>query len=206
MKSTSFQRWRPHPWHGLDPGPDSPAIVNAYIEITPFDLVKYEVDKLTGYLRVDRPQRTSAQPPSLYGFIPKTFCGESFRLLSPASQRGDGDPLDICVLSERPISKSEIVVPARVVGGLQMVDASEADDKIIAVLMNDYVWGEVQEITDLPVVLVERLEHYFATYKLKPGEVPRVRIEQRYGREHALKVIEAALEDYRQMYGRESGS
>jgi inorganic pyrophosphatase len=205
VKNTSFQKWRPHPWHGLDIGPDSPSVVNAYIEITPFDLVKYEVDKLTGYLRVDRPQRTSAQPPTLYGFIPKTFCGENFRLLSPASERGDGDPLDICVLSERPISKSEIVLSARVVGGLQMVDADEADDKIIAVLLNDYVWGDVQEMTDLPMVLIDRLEHYFTTYKLKPGEASQVRIEGRYGREHALRVIKAAVEDYRQLYGDEDG-
>lgn len=200
MKNRSFQQWRPHPWHGLDIGPGSPAIVNAYIEITPFDLVKYEIDKLTGYLRVDRPQRTSAQPPALYGFIPKTYCGENFRLLSATSGRGDGDPLDICVLSERPISKSEIVIPARVVGGLQMVDADEADDKIIAVLLNDYVWGQAKEITDLPSVLVDRLEHYFATYKLVAGEPSRVRLEKRYGQEHALRVIEASIQDYREMF------
>jgi inorganic pyrophosphatase len=205
VKNTSFQQWRPHPWHGLDPGPDSPAVVNAYIEITPFDLVKYEVDKLTGYLRVDRPQRTSAQPPTLYGFIPKTFCGENFRLLSPSSQRGDGDPLDICVLSERPISKSEIVVSARVVGGLQMVDAGEADDKIIAVLLNDYVWGDVQEMTALPLVMVDRLEHYFSTYKIIPGKTQQVSIGRRYGREHAVRVIEAAIEDYRLAFGNEGG-
>lgn len=200
MKDNSFQRWRPHPWHGLDAGPDLPAVVNAYIEITPFDLVKYEVDKETGYLRVDRPQRTSAQPPALYGFIPKTFCGENFRRLSPTTERGDGDPLDICVLSERPISKSEIVIPARVVGGLQMVDAGEADDKIIAVLLNDYVWGEAKDISDLPNVLVDRLEHYFATYKLVPGQSPRVKIEQRYGHEHAVKVIEASIKDYNENF------
>jgi inorganic pyrophosphatase len=201
MKSKSFQQWRPHPWHGLDPGPNSPSVVNAYIEITPFDLVKYEVDKLTGYLRVDRPQRTSAQPPALYGFIPQTFCGEIFRKLSPDAERGDGDPLDICVLSERPISKSEIVVAARVVGGLQMIDTGEADDKIIAVLLNDYVWGAAQEITDLPMVLVDRLEHYFSTYKLIPGQEARVKIVRRYGQAHALRVIEASIEDYRQKYG-----
>jgi hypothetical protein len=64
-----FSAWRPYPWHGLPPGPDPPAIVNAYIETTPFDLVKYEIDKVTGYLCVDRPQATSSLPPSLYGFI-----------------------------------------------------------------------------------------------------------------------------------------
>ena len=71
-----FYRWRPHPWHGLETGPDPPGLVHGYIEITPFDLVKYELDKGTGYLRVDRPQRTSSQPPTLYGIIPRTFCGD----------------------------------------------------------------------------------------------------------------------------------
>src|SRR5215471_19342049 len=74
--SKSYSRWRPHPWHGLEPGENAPRIVNAYIEITPFDLMKYEVDKASGYLRVDRPQRTSSQPPALYGFIPQTYCGD----------------------------------------------------------------------------------------------------------------------------------
>ena len=136
-----FYRWRPHPWHGLEVGPRAPAIVHAYIEITPFDLVKYEVDKATGYLRVDRPQRTSSHPPTLYGFIPKTYCGHRVRDLSPASTQGDGDPLDICVISERPISRGEVIVNARVVGGLQMVDGGEADDKIVAVLEVDHFWG-----------------------------------------------------------------
>lgn len=66
---TPFFNWRPHPWHGLEVGKHPPRLVNAYIEISPFDLIKYEVDKVTGYLRVDRPQRTSSQPPTLYGFI-----------------------------------------------------------------------------------------------------------------------------------------
>jgi inorganic pyrophosphatase len=200
MTDRDFHQWRPHPWHGLDIGPDPPAVVNAYIEITPFDLVKYEVDKSTGYLRIDRPQRTSSQPPALYGFIPRTLCAERFRTLSPASVRGDGDPLDICVVSERPITKSEIVIPVRVVGGLQMIDDAEADDKIIAVLVNDYVWGKVGDIGELPKVLVERLEHYFRTYKHVAGEVHKVSIEQVYGREHAHRVIEASILDYREAF------
>src|SRR5262245_57683778 len=125
-KSPHFA-WRPHPWHGLDAGEDAPASVNAFVEITPFDTVKYEVDKRTGYLRVDRPQRTSASPPLLYGFIPRTYCAARVAALSPSSQRGDGDPLDICVLSERPISRSEVLLAARPVGGLRMVDGGEAD-------------------------------------------------------------------------------
>src|SRR5947199_10045754 len=134
-------RFRPHPWHGLDVGPKPPEVLNAFIEITPFDLVKYEVDKISGYLRVDRPQRSSAQHPALYGFVPRTYCGERVRRLAPGAPRGDGDPLDICVLSERAINKSEVIVRVRVIGGLQMIDDGEADDKVIAVLENDYVWG-----------------------------------------------------------------
>ena len=193
----SFSLWRPHPWHGLEIGPEAPHIVNAYIEITPFDLVKYEIDKRSGYLLVDRPQRTSSQPPALYGFIPRTLCGDRFCNLSPHAKRGDGDPLDICVISERTISKSEIVLAARVVGGIQMIDDDEADDKIIAILQNDTFWDKVEGISDLPNVLVERLEHYFSTYKLVADEKSRVVLDQVYGRDHAYSVINAAIEDYR---------
>jgi inorganic pyrophosphatase len=199
--TTPFLQWRPHPWHGLETGPDAPRIVNAYIEITPFDLMKYEVDKTTGYLRVDRPQRTSSQPPALYGFIPQTYCGDRVGRLAPGAERGDGDPLDICVISERPITKSEIVLHARVVGGLQLIDRGEADDKIVAVLIGDYVWGEIQEMRDLPPVLVERLEHYFSTYKMVPGEASPIRIASMYDSAHAERVIEASIEDYRESFG-----
>src|SRR5918999_3696417 len=147
--------FRPHPWHGLETGPSPPDILNAYIEITPFDLMKYEVDKVSGYLRVDRPQRTSAQHPALYGFIPRTYCAERVSSLAPGSVRGDGDPLDICVLSERAITRNEIIVRCRVIGGLQMIDRGEADDKIVAVLENDYVWGEARGLSDVPGVLIE---------------------------------------------------
>ena len=201
MADTSYSRWRPHPWHGLEAGPNVPRIVNAYIEITPFDLMKYEVDKASGYLRVDRPQRTSSQPPSLYGFIPQTYCGERVRRLAPGCERGDGDPLDICVISERPINHSEVLLRARVVGGLKIVDRGEADDKIIAVLDGDYVWGEAQEIEDLPPALLERIEHYFSTYKLVPGEPPNISLAGRYGYESAAQVINAALADYAEMFG-----
>ncbi len=196
-----FFNWRPHPWHGLEPGPNPPGEVYAYIEITPFDMVKYELDKLTGYIHVDRPQRSSSTPPSLYGFIPKTYCGERLRALSPKSAKGDGDPLDICVISERPINRSEVILRAKVIGGLQMVDNGEADDKIIAVLANDNFWGDAGDISDLPSVLIERHRHYFSTYKLIPGKEMKVSIEETYGREHALRVVKASLEDYKEKYG-----
>lgn len=196
-----FYRWRPHPWHGLEIGPNPPRLVHAYIEITPFDLVKYEVDKATGYLRVDRVQRSSSQPPTMYGFIPRTYCGNKVGSLSPTVNKGDGDPLDICVISERPITKSEVILSVRVVGGIHMIDGGEADDKIIAVLGNDTFWQTAQDISDLPVVLVERLRHYFSTYKLTPGQEAKTFIESVYDVNRALKVVEAAIQDYEEAFG-----
>lgn len=196
-----FFRWRPHPWHGLDVGPAPPEMVTAYIEITPFDSVKYEVDKSTGYLMVDRPNRTSSQPPALYGFIPRTFCGSRVHALAPQSTRGDHDPLDICVLSERPIEKTDIILNARVVGGLQLLDGGEADDKIIAVLKNDHLWGNVTDIQDLPEAMIERITHYFETYKLTPKKTDVIKINKVYGHEHAFRVVEAAMEDYEDRFG-----
>ena len=197
----TFYRWRPHPWHGLEVGPEPPRRVHAFIEICPFDLVKYEVDKTTGYLRVDRPQRSSSQHPTLYGFIPRTYCGPHVGQLMPEAIRGDGDPLDICVLTERPITRSEIILNARVIGGLPMLDGDEADDKIVAILENDPVWSDVHDISELPHSLVERLHHYFLTYKLIPGKPNNVTIGPAYGFEHASQVITAAIEDYENEYG-----
>ena len=163
--------------------------------------MKYEVDKETGYLRVDRLQRTSSQPPVLYGFIPRTYCGPRVCQLSPKSVRGDGDPLDICVISERPISKSEVILIARVVGGIQMIDGGEADDKIVAVLEKDNFWGGVKDIEELPVAMIDRLRHYFATYKLVPGSDVHVSIERIFDAGHAKKVVQASIEDYLEEYG-----
>ncbi|MBU0496066.1 MAG: inorganic pyrophosphatase [Chloroflexi bacterium] len=196
-----FYRWRPHPWHGLDVGPNPPRIVHAYIEITPFDLVKYEIDKVTGYIRVDRPQRTSSQPPTLYGFIPRTYCGQHVHQLSPKSERGDGDPLDICVISERPLARAEVILTARVIGGIQAIDGGEADDKIVAVLDNDEFWQDTQDIADLPAILIERLQHYFTTYKMMHGRGSQMVIEQVYDAQYALQVVSAAITDYGETYG-----
>lgn len=196
-----FYRWRPHPWHGLEVGPNPPSVVNAYIELTPFDRVKYELDKKTGYLQVDRPNRTSSFCPTLYGFIPKTYCGNRVKAMMPGAKSGDHDPLDICVISERPINLSEVILKARIVGGLPMLDNEEADDKIIAVLESDGIWEQVQDVTELPKVMVDRLRHYFSTYKmLTPGD-SKVAIDVAYGREHAEQVVKAALADYEEEFG-----
>jgi inorganic pyrophosphatase len=197
---TPYYNWRPHPWHGLEPGPNPPKKVLAYIEITPFTYVKYEVDKKTGYLRVDRPQPSSSLPPSLYGFIPRTYCKDRVAALSPNAKCGDGDPLDICVLTERPINHSEIILDARVIGGLQMIDNGEADDKIIAVLDNDQYLDNIKDISDIPKILQERLRHYFNTYKSLPGENSKVQIDKIYGHKHAYEVVKASIADYDEVY------
>ena len=196
---TPFFTWRPHPWHGVEAGPNPPEHITAYIEITPFDVVKYEIDKVSGFLQVDRPQRTSSQPPSLYGFIPRTLSGTRTGDLTVGANGGDGDPLDVCVLSERPITSRDILLKARVIGGLSMLDGGEADDKIVAVLEGDFMWGEITDLEDLPPVLVERLRHYFATYKLVPGAAPNTLVP--YGKAHALRVVQASLQDYDEVYG-----
>jgi len=198
-----FYRWRPHPWHGLSAGAGAPAVVTAFIEMTPMDVIKYEVDKETGYLKVDRPQTGSSTPPTLYGFIPRTYCGERVAAMCDDVDRSDGDPLDICVISERPIDRSEIWMPARVIGGLQMIDGEEADDKIIAVLDVDPVWAAVDEIGDLPPMMLDRIQHYFLSYKVMPGHESTVRIPLVYGAARARDVVTAALDDYADMFGSE---
>jgi inorganic pyrophosphatase len=198
-----------HPWHGIPPGGDAPQTVNAYIEIVPTDAVKYELDKASGHLKVDRPQRFSSFPPTLYGFVPQTFCGERVAELcrraggdDSAAIRGDGDPMDICVLTERPAAHANFLVRARPVGGLRMIDGDEADDKIIAVMENDVAYGYIEDIGQAPSGLVERLQHYFLTYKQLPQESPRrVEIADVYDRDAALETIRRSIEDYRALYG-----
>lgn len=199
--SEQFSTWRPHPWHGLSPGEEAPEVVQAFVEITPFDTVKFEVDKPSGFLRVDRSQRSSSLPPSLYGFIPQTYAAERVAALMQNVSKGDHDPLDICVLSERQINRAEVLVNAVVVGGLPMIDDNEADDKIIAILRNDPLLGHIRDIKEVPEVLVERLIHYFSTYKLRPNMPSPAIIGEPYGAEHAQAVIRASIEDYQEHFG-----
>jgi len=198
---STYSKHRPHPWHGLSVGPDAPNTVFAYIEMTSADPVKYEIDKETGYLIVDRPQKYSSQLPCLYGFVPRTYCGERVRALSPEATEGDGDPLDICVISSSPIVQSQILLNAKVIGGFRMIDGGEADDKIIAVLQGDLAWGTAEDIKDLPSPLIDKIAHYFLTYKLKPGSTSETSIEETYGKATAAKVIQASIEDYEELIG-----
>jgi inorganic pyrophosphatase len=199
----AFNRWRRHPWHGLHArAHEAPAdVVQVYVEMTPDDVVKYELDKASGFLMVDRPQRTSSRPPALYGFIPRTYCAEEVAKRCPDATVADGDPLDICVFSERHITRADIILNARIVGGIQMIDGGEADDKIVAVLEGDNIWGDVQDITDLPSIKAERLQHYFSTYKMVPGKNVDIKVDFVYGRDEALKVVEASEKDYWNHFG-----
>ena len=198
--------FRPHPWHGIDPGPGFPDHLIAYIEIVPTDGVKYEIDKQSGYLKVDRPQRFSSFCPTLYGFVPRTYCGRAVAAHalpgSPAVDRGDGDPLDICVLTDRPISRGEILLQARPIGGLRMVERGEADDKIIAVLVGDPTYGDLTEVSQLSRAVVDRLRHYFLTYKSLPGGTDaRITVDPVYGTETARAILTAARRDYDDEFG-----
>lgn len=196
-----------HSWHGVSPGDKAPETVNAFIEIVPTDTVKYELDKHSGHLCIDRPQRFSANCPTLYGFIPRSYCAEEVgKFCADRTGKtgicGDGDPIDICVLTEKTIPHGNILVRARPIGGLRMIDGNRADDKIIAVLENDLVYGGIKDVSELEPGVVDRLRHYFLTYKLVPGmERQPVEIIHVYGREEAQAVIAASLKDYRAHYG-----
>ena len=198
--------FKPHPWHGVPIGPDAPHQVTVYVEIVPTDTVKYEIDKPTGHLKVDRPQKYSNVCPTLYGFVPQTYCGSRVAVLSQSQTgrptvRGDGDPLDICVLSEKAFTHGDFLLQAMPVGGLRLIDNDEADDKIIAVLKGDVAFGHFQEIGDLPAAQVERLKHYFLTYKRPPGDVDsQIAVTHVYDRAEAYEVIEKSREDYRELF------
>jgi inorganic pyrophosphatase len=190
-----------HPWHGVPIGDGAPDEVTVFIEIVPRDTVKYEVDKETGYLKIDRPQQYSNVVPANYGFIPRTYCGERIANMARANSDltvtgGDGDPLDILVLSEHHIPRGDIILKARPIGGFCLVDANEADDKIIAVLKGDKVFEQYKEISQLPKGILERFEHYFLTYKSLPDEPNQCEIAYSYGREASYEVIHAAIADY----------
>jgi inorganic pyrophosphatase len=200
---------RLHPWHGVPLGEDAPKLVTVYVEIVPTDTVKYEIDKDSGLLKVDRPQKYSNICPALYGFLPRTYCGA--RIAELCMERtgrtgivGDGDPLDVCVLSEKAIPRGDILLQAVPIGGLRMIDRDEADDKIVAVLESDAVYGGAGEIEAIPTSLVERLRHYFLTYKDVPGttEPRNCEITHVYGREEAYEVIRRSIEDYAFRFGR----
>lgn len=197
-----FRINKAHPWHGIPIGERVPEEVTVFIEIVPRDTVKYEVDKETGYLKIDRPQQYSNVVPANYGFIPQTFCARRIAELAREKRGkieisdGDGDPLDILILSEHHIPRGDILLKARPIGGFCLIDSGEADDKIIAALVGDKVYEQYREISELPKGILERFEHYFLTYKNLPDEPRQCQIAFSYGREESYRVISAAIADY----------
>lgn len=198
--------FKSHPWHGVPIGPDAPGLITAYIEIVPADTVKYELDKATGHLKIDRPQRYSNVCPTLYGFVPQTYSADRVAELCEERTgrqgiRGDGDPIDICVLTEHTIPHGDILLRAIPIGGLRMIDGNESDDKIVAVMADDVAFGEWQDISQCPASLIDRLRHYFLTYKSAPDTpLQAVEITHIFGRDEALEVIERGRQDYRQHF------
>ena len=200
-----YEKYRAHPWHGLSLGVDAPRTVNCYVEMVPTDTVKYELDKETGLLKVDRPQKYSSLCPTLYGLLPQTYAGKRVGDFCAAKGQlsnivGDGDPLDVCILTEKTIVRGDIVIRAVPIGGFRLIDHQQADDKIIAVLEDDFVFGKYLTIQDCPEKLLERLHHYFLTYKELPHKgVAKVQILHTYGREEAHEIIRLGCEDYKEL-------
>lgn len=199
---TAQMLYRSHPWHGLSLGEQAPEIVNCYIEIVPTDTIKYELDKTTGLLKVDRPQKYSSLCPTLYGLLPQTYAGP--KVAAYCVQKtgiphivGDGDPLDICVLTEKTIPRGDIILKASPIGGFRLLDGEQADDKIIAVMIGDIVFEKYKDIQDCPESLIERLRHYFLTYKDSPERTnSKVQITHIYGSKEAHEIISLSQQDY----------
>jgi len=198
-------RYKSHPWHGVNIGNESPQVITSYIEMVPTDTVKYEVDKESGYLKIDRPQKYSNVVPALYGFIPQTYSGQKvaeycMEKSGKKDIKGDGDPIDICVLTEKEITHGDILVRAKPIGGFRMIDGNESDDKIVAVLNNDAVYMGYNDISELPSMVVARLKHYFLTYKDLPGNEADVEITDVFGKEEAHEIITRSLDDYHKRF------
>lgn len=200
------QRFVAHPWHGINIGEKQPDLINAFIEIIPSDAIKYEVDKDSGYIMVDRPQKFSNHMPCMYGFIPQTYCDKEVAeyCASKTGKKdivGDGDPLDICVISEREVNRGNIIAEAIPIGGFRMIDGGEADDKIIAVLKGDQAYGNLKSIDDLPQMVIDRVKHFFLTYKDLEGNSKNVEITHVYGVDEAKEVIKRSYKDYQDNFG-----
>jgi len=194
---------KPHPWHGISIGEDMPDVVKVFVELVPGDTMKYELDKESGYLKVDRPQRYSNICPLPYGFVPQTLCADRvgeycMEKTGRSTIVGDGDPLDICVITERNIPHGNLILDAIPVGGFRLLDGEEADDKIIAVLKGDASFGNMTDISEVPDHIIDRLSHYFLTYKEQPfsDRKQEVEITDIYDSEEAKQVIMHSVKDY----------
>lgn len=169
-----------HPWHEVSVGKNPPELVNGIIEIPRGSRAKYEIDKESGLIKLDRVIYASMYYPLNYGFIPQTL-GE------------DGDPLDIVVLTQVSVVPL-CLIPSKVIGVMQMIDRGEADEKIIAVAEQDPSVSHIDDVKDLPVHLISELRHFFENYKTLENK--KVVINEFLPKEQAFAVIKSCIGNY----------
>lgn len=175
-----------HPWHDIPIGDESPLLINAIIEVPKGSKNKYELEKTTGIIKVDRVLYSSIHYPANYGFIPQTYCE-------------DKDPLDILVLGQEPVHPLSMLI-AKPIGLMNMLDQGEADDKIIAVHQHDPEYCTYENLEDLPAHRMRELKRFFEDYKIL--EDKKVIVEDFHNKEHALKVILKSHELYKKHFGK----
>lgn len=175
-----------HPWHDVEVGNEAPEVVTSVIEVPKGSKIKYELDKTSGLIKVDRILFSSVHYPSNYGFIPQTLCE-------------DRDPLDILVLGQEPTVPLSLM-RARPIGVMKMEDQGEADDKIIAVHEDDPEFAHYQSIEELPPHWVKQVKRFFEDYKAL--EMKSVKVSEFLGRKQALEIVEEALKLYQAKHGR----
>lgn len=173
-----------HPWHEVETGINAPERVNALIEIPRGSKAKYEVDKLSGLIRLDRVLFSSVHYPTHYGFIPQTLCG-------------DGDPLDILVITQVDLVPL-CLVEARVIGVMRMTDQGLPDDKIIAVAHKDISVDHIQDISDLPPHTMVEISRFFQDYKLLENK--KILVEPILGKKEAMEIIQDNIQAYKKAY------
>ncbi|MEZ2444132.1 inorganic pyrophosphatase [Chitinophaga sp. W3I9] len=173
-----------NPWHSVSPGSEVPNVVNAIIEIPKGCRAKYELDKESGLLKLDRVLYSSVYYPANYGFIPQSYCD-------------DHDPLDILVISQIECVPM-CIIDAKIIGVMQMIDGGEADDKIIAVAANDMSVNYINDITELPPHFIDEMRHFFEEYKKL--EKKTVVVEEFQNKEKAKQIILQSFEDYKKIF------
>ncbi len=176
-----------NPWHDINPGKNSPSIVNAIIEIPKGSQGKFEIDKESGLIKLDRVLFSSVHYPANYGFIPQTYCG-------------DHDPLDILVFTSVELPHL-CLLEAKVIGVMRMVDQGETDDKIIAVANNDIGFNYINDLSELPPHTTLEMKRFFEDYKLL--EHKEVEVKEFYSRDKALEIIQEAIQLYKETFGKD---